>query len=237
MKNLTGKTFFRFSSTILPLFLWPFFVSANLQNMGAWYMYYWKVAPKETQIGFRGDVQLHSKLASREVNQLLLRGGLSYRPQNSQATYLLGYAHLSNYLSTDEQEHRIDEGRLFQEALFPQKISSRFSLAHRFRVEERWVAQQDFRSRIRYNLFTKLVLNQSEMSKGAVYLALYNEIFLNGPCQSSLIYNDTLFDRFFSYAAIGFCLNDDLKLQCGFLEQITPTQEKGLLQLSVHHSY
>jgi hypothetical protein len=121
--------------------------------------------------------------------------------------------------------------------LFPQRISSRLSLAHRLRVEERWVTQQDFRSRIRYNLFTKWVLNQAEMSKGAVYLALYNEIFLNGPSQSSFIYNDSLFDRFFSYAAIGFCLNNHLKVQCGFLEQITPTQEKGLLQLSFHHQY
>lgn len=237
MKNQTGKIFFRTLSITLLLSLLPLVASANLQNMGAWYMYYWKIAPKEKNIGLRGDVQLHGTLGHDEVDQLLVRGGLSFRPNKGKATYLLGYAHLSNYPNTNEHSDRINEARLFQEALFPQKISSRLSLAHRLRVEERWVTQQDFRSRIRYNLFTKWVLNQAEISKGAVYLALYNEIFLNGPSQSSFIYNDSLFDRFFSYAAIGFCLNDHLKVQCGFLEQITPTQEKGLLQLSFHHQY
>ncbi len=237
MKNQTGKSCIRILSLSLLVFLIPILTKANLQNMGAWYMYYWKVAPKEKKLGFRGDVQVHSKLGQNEVNQFLLRGGLSYHPTNTKASYLLGYAHLSNYTQLDGHSHRINEARLFQEALFPQKISSRLLLAHRFRLEERWVEQQDFRSRLRYNLFTKWVVNQPDLSKGAVYLALYNELFLNGPTPNELIYNNSLFDRFFSYAAIGYCINDQLKVQCGFLEQFTSQQDKGLVQLSFHHSY
>ena len=149
----------------------------------------------------------------------------------------MGFAHLSTFSQQDHTDNKTEEARLYQEALFPQKISQRFSLAHRIRLEERWVENQDFRSRLRYNLFTKWVFNQPKLSKGAVYLALYNEIFLNGPSPSELIYRNTLFDRFFSYAGIGYCLNDDLKIQCGFLEQFTPQQDKGWLQISFHHRY
>ena len=85
MKKYRGKNLFfsPISVTAFLLFLMPTLIHANLQNMGAWYMYYWKVSPKESHFGLRGDIQVHSHLEPSEVDKLMFRGGLSYRPGNS----------------------------------------------------------------------------------------------------------------------------------------------------------
>jgi len=127
------------------------------------------------------------------------------------------------------------ESRIYQEALFPVKFGNRFYTNHRFRYEQRFVENQDFRTRYRYNLFLNIPLNKKSMDSKTLYLALYNELFING--QRKIGGNNTVefFDRNRFYTALGYILKKGLKVQFGIMTQTTNNWSKRQLQFSIHH--
>lgn len=98
-------------------------------------MYFWNTQIKQGPWGFQGDVQYRNWNSIGDLEQLLLRGGLTYTPKNAAIKFTLGYGNIQTgtYGSSNEtsMEHRI-----YQEALFPQKIGERFYLTHRLRHEQ-----------------------------------------------------------------------------------------------------
>jgi len=220
------------------LILLPINLQAQLDKdqSGAWYMYFWNTAPQENRWGFQGDIQYRNWDLIGDLEQLLLRGGVTYQPKDRKVKLTLGYAHITsgefgggNATST--------ESRIYQEALLPQKIGNRVYLKHRFRLEQRFVETQDFRTRFRYNLFMNIPLNQESMAPGAVYLALYNEIFINGERDIGDGRRVELFDRNRFYGAIGYALRDGLSVQAGYMKQTTDAGSKSQVQLSLHHVF
>lgn len=226
---------------LFPLILMAFFVlPVNAQpdedQLGAWYMYFWNTTIQESNVGFQGDVQYRNWNLGGDLEQLLLRGGLTYKPENTSVKFTLGYG----YIRTGEfgtGKAFSEESRIYQEALLPQKIGSRFMLTHRFRYEQRFVEGQDFRTRYRYNLFLNIPLNQTDLQKGAIYLAVYNELFING--QRDIGDNRTveIFDRNRLYGALGYSVSDAMRVQLGVMEQTTDSWSKRQLQLSLHHTW
>lgn len=203
---------------------------------GAWYMYFWNTEFGESNWGLQGDVQYRNWNLGGDLEQLLLRGGLTYSPENTNIKFTLGYANITSGEFGDSDE-TTGESRIYQEALLPHKISNRFYLTHRFRYEQRWVEDQDFRTRYRYNIFLNLPLNQDNLTKNAIYLALYNEIFINGQREIGDNRSVELFDRNRFYSALGYSLRDNLRIQAGYMSQTTDNISKGQLQLSLHHSF
>ena len=96
---------------------------------------------------------------------------------------------------------------------------------------------QDFRTRFRYNIFVNIPFNQPDLKKGAVYLALYNELFVNAQKDIGNGRTVEYFDRNRTYGAIGHSLSDKLRMQLGYMQQTTNAWSKGQLQLSLHHSW
>ncbi|MEL6804854.1 MAG: DUF2490 domain-containing protein, partial [Bacteroidota bacterium] len=129
------------------------------------------------------------------------------------------------------------ENRIYQEALFSNKIGSRFLLTHRFRYEQRWVADQDLRTRYRYMLFLNIPFNKTDLSKGAIYLALYNELFINGQRDIGNGRSVEIFDRNRTYLGLGHSLSDRLRVQLGWMNQTTDAWAKGQAQFSAHHTF
>lgn len=199
-------------------------------------MYFWKAKVTEGGFGFQGDVQHRNFNLIGDLEQLLLRGGMTYTPPESKAMFTLGYAFISTGTFGDSKETR-PESRIYQEALLPHSIGTRFFLTHRYRFEQRWVQGQDMRTRFRYNLFLSIPFNQDNLNQGAIYLALYNELFING--QRAIGNGNTveLFDRNRAYGALGYSLTDNLRTQLGYMQQTTNSVSKGQLQLSLHHSF
>ena len=93
------------------------------------------------------------------------------------------------------------------------------------------------RTRYRYNLFLNIPLNQTNLDKNAIYLAFYNEIFINGQREIGNGQTVELFDRNRFYTALGYSLKDNLKVQLGYMEQTTNDLSKGQIQLSLHHTF
>ncbi len=206
-------------------------------ELGAWYMYFWTTSFNDGQgpWGLQGDVQFRNWDVIGDLEQLLLRGGLTYTPEGTNAKLTFGYANITTGAYGDS-DATVNESRIYQEALLPHRISNKIHLTHRFRFEQRFVEDQDFRTRFRYNLFLNIPLNQADFSKGAWYLAFYNELFING--QREIGEREVeLFDRNRFYAAIGHSLKDNLRTQLGYMIQTTDNWTKGQLQFSLHHSF
>lgn len=210
--------------------------SVDEDQLGAWYMYFWNVDFDESSFGLQGDVQYRNWNLLGDLEQLLLRGGITYRTKNSDAKFTLGYGNITTG-EFGESSRTTSESRIYQEALLPQKIESRFYITHRFRYEQRFVEDQDFRTRFRYALFLNIPLNERSLIKGALYLALYNEVFLNGERMIGRGREVDIFDRNRLYAALGYVISDHLRCQLGYMEQTTNELSKPQLQASLHHTF
>ena len=134
----------------------------NEAQLGAWYMYFYNKSFKNSQFGIQGDLQLRLWSPVSDLEQLLLRSGLTYKPENANILFTLGYANITTG-AYGESDAKVMENRIYQEALFPTKVGRVFLFNHRFRYEQRWVETQDLRTRFRYNLFLNAPLNGSAL--------------------------------------------------------------------------
>lgn len=212
------------------------FGQVDNDQTGAWYMYFYNKQFKNSQWGFQGDFQYRHWDLLGDLEQLLLRSGVTYTPAGSGITFTLGYANITTG-EFGESDDTFNENRIYQEALIPQKLWGRMYLVHRFRYEQRWVAGQDFRTRYRYNIFINIPLTHTEIVRNAVYLAFYNEIFING--QTGIGDGRTVsnFDRNRTYWGLGYSLTDHLRVQIGWMRQTTANWQKGQLQMGLHHNF
>ena len=207
----------------------------NEDKLGAWYMYFYNTSFDKGPWGVQGDIQHRNFNSFGDLEQLLLRSGLTYKPQNTNIKFTLGYGHITTGTYGDS-ESTTQESRIYQEALYPVKFGKRFYTNHRFRYEQRFVENQDFRTRYRYNLFLNIPLNQHIMDEKTISLAFYNELFING--ERNIGDNTTVefFDRNRLYIALGYFIKKQLKVQLGMMTQTTNNVEKNQLQLSIHHT-
>lgn len=205
-------------------------------QVGAWYMYFWNTRLKDSQWGFQGDGQYRAWDLLTDMEQLLLRGGVTYTTPKGDATFTLGYANVTSGDFGDSDDTS-GENRIYQEALLPQKIGDRVRLRHRFRFEQRWVEDQDFRTRFRYAIFIDIPINDKEMRKGTIYAAIYDELFINGQRDIGDGREVELFDRNRLYGGVGFALNPRRKVQLGYMLQTTDNWSKTQLQFSFHHTF
>lgn len=205
-------------------------------QLGAWYMYFFQKKFEKSNFGVQGDYQFRFWNLGTDLEQILLRTGVTYTPENAAILFTQGYGYIITG-EPGEETHTFKENRVYQEALFSNKIGGRFLFTHRLRFEQRWVEGQDFRTRYRYNMFLNVPFNARELSKNVVYLALYNEIFINGQRDIGDGRRVEYFDRNRTYLGIGFGLRDNLRVQTGWMKQTTSDWSKGQLQLSLHHAF
>lgn len=205
----------------------------NQDKVGAWYMYFFNTTFKESRFGFQSDIQYRNWDMVGDLEQLLLRGGLTFKPNNADIKFTIGYANITTGAYGSDNSTSA-ESRIYQEALFPVQFGKRFYTDHRFRFEQRFVANQSLRTRYRYNLFLNIALNKPAMDKNTIYLALYNEHFVNGQRNIGNGNSVEIFDRNRFYTGIGYMIKKGVKVQLGFMNQSTDSWSKNQLQFSFH---
>lgn len=206
-------------------------------QLGAWYMYFYSVDFKESRWGVQGDFQYRDWRGLGDREQLLLRSGLTFTPKDSGIKFTLGYANISTGQFGTEIDNPVVENRIYQEALFSNIVLKRLLLTHRFRYEQRWVEDQDFRTRFRYNFFANFPFEGTTLNKGTPYFAFYNEIFINGEREIGNGRSVQFFDRNRTYLGLGYALTDTIRFQLGWMQQTTVNWQKGQLQFSMHHTF
>ena len=203
--------------------------------MGAWYMYFFNTTLNESPWGVQGDIQYRNWNLAGDLEQLLLRGGITYQPKMAEVKLTLGCGNITTGTYGPETSNN-SESRIYQEVLFPLKFGTRLHTNHRFRYEQRFPESQAFRTRYRYNVFINIPLNKPTMDSKTVYLSLYNEIFINGQRNVGDGNFVEVFDRNRLYVALGYLIKKGLKVQMGFMNQTTDTWRKNQLQFSFHQT-
>lgn len=205
-------------------------------QIGGWYMLFWNTRFDNSRWGLQGDIQHRNFDLSGDLEQLLIRGGVTYSPESMPGLFTLGYANISTG-TFGPSGRETGEHRIYQEGLFSQSVGERVKLSHRFRFEQRWVDGQDFRARLRYALFANVPLNRTDLKAGAVYLSFYNELFLNANRDIGNGRRVDFFDRNRTYAAFGYSISDAARMQFGYMHQSTDNVDKGQIQLSLHATF
>lgn len=225
--------------TILLLFAILFTNSSFSQEhddqWGAWYMYFFNSDFKDSKFGIQADAQYRDWQLAGDFQQSILRGALTYKPIAG-VKLAAGYSYFTNGAEGDSKATTY-EHRLFQDANLPQKIGNFMAINHRIRIEERWVEDQDFRSRIRYLLAFTIPLTKDEEEKTKFYLVIFDEVFVNGQKSIGDGRKVTLFDRNWLYGALGYAFSEHFKVQVGALNQVTEANVKNNLQVSLIHNF
>lgn len=206
-------------------------IAQEESDLGSWYMYFGNFRFSESPLAIHGEVQYRNNNILGDLEQLLLRTGLQYNLKSGQASFLAGYASITTGIPGEASE-TFHENRIYQEVILRQKLG-KVGLMHRYRYEQRWIADADFRTRFRYAIFVNVPLNKRDLAeKGALYVQIYDEIFLNG---EKLTENSQYFDRNRIYLGLGYRTSTKLALQFGIMEQTSNSMSKTQLQFSAFH--
>lgn len=208
-----------------------FSFSQENSDLGAWYMYFGNFRFSESPWAIHGEAQYRNHNLIGDLEQLLLRTGLQYNLKDGSASFLAGYGSITSE-SEGEPDVSFHENRLYQEVILRQKVG-KVGLMHRFRYEQRWIENVDFKTRFRYAIFVNVPINSISLGeKGSWYIQAYDEIFING---EKLNDQSEFFDRNRLYLGLGYRVVKDLSFQIGMMEQTTDTYSKTYFQLSAFH--
>lgn len=176
------------------------------------------------------DVQVRSNDNWDGVKNVLFRPGLTYHINKNQ-NVTAGYLFASTNATPTKIEHRI-----WQQYIINHKLGNALT-AHRFRLEQRFLADDNFAQRLRYfiRLIQPLQKTEQGFTKGA-FFALQNEIFLN--IQNKEVINNSLFDQNRLYLAMGYRFSKKLDLEAGYLKQSihgkTRNTDNNVAQLALY---
>jgi len=199
----------------------------QVSDTGNWFIYFGNQAINK-KWNWHNEVQYRNYNFAGDLQQLLLRTGIGYNLSENNNNILLGYGYINsqNYAPNSEEKSGIDEHRIYQQFITRQNFS-RFSIQHRYRLEQRFFAD-DFRLRMRYFLSTNIALNNKAMTNNTYYLSVYNEIFLNT--------EGAVFDRNRLYGAVGYMLNKNWRFELGFMAQTLQTSNRNQFQIVVFNN-
>lgn len=198
---------------------------AQSSDLGNWYIYFGNKKLND-KWNIHHEVQYRNYNMIGDLEQLLLRAGVGYNLTENNNNVLMGYGYIlsSNYIYGGEKVN-VEEHRIYQQFITKQSFS-RFSISHRYRLEERFV-NQDFKFRFRYFLAVKMALSKPKLEDNTLYLSGYNEIFLNG--------TSSIFDRNRLYGGLGYKVSSSLSFELGYMNQFFETT--GRDQLNVIMSF
>lgn len=161
-----------------------------------------------------------------DFEQLVFRTGVGYNTSKI-SNISAGYAFISTgeYDSFNNKSY-YNEHRLFQEYSSHVRFS-RFYITQRNRLEERFKLNQTT-FRIRY--FSQIIcpINKKNLEKNAFYLMAYNELFVN--------FKSPRFDRDRMGGTLGFCFNNDLRLEVGIMKQVFETKNRPQFQMIFYNT-
>ncbi|MEZ4801355.1 MAG: DUF2490 domain-containing protein [Gelidibacter sp.] len=197
----------------------PFFSMAQDSSFGNWLIYFGnkQFNPKWN---LHHEVQYRNYNAIGDLEQLLLRTGFGYNLSES-TNVLLGYGYIlsENYIGDTDEKVSINEHRIYQQFISKHKVIG-ISMQHRYRFEQRFI-KDDFKLRFRYFLGLNVPLSKNESNK--YYLSAYNEIFLNT--------KTAIFDRNRLYGGVGYKINQNIKVEVGYMNQFFETSGRDQLNI------
>ena len=216
--------FFRF----LLFLLIPVSMHAQESAVGNWMMYFGNQKLSD-RWNWHNEIQYRNYNFAGDLEQLLFRTGIGYNLSANNNNLLLGYAYIHGepYVAGTDEKTNVNEHRIFQQFISRQQFG-RFYLQHRYRIEERFI-EDDFKMRFRYFLGLNVPINKKEMVSKAIYLSLYNEIFIQP--------KSPVFDRDRVYGAIGYVFSSNLKVEAGMMAQLLENSDRAQFQIALFNTF
>lgn len=213
-----------FRSTILAILL-SFCVHPSFgqsSNFGNWLIYFGNQAINN-KWNWYNEVQVRNYNFIGDLEQLVLRTGIGYNLSENNNNVLLGFAYIysERYTPVIDKKVSSDVYAIYEQFITRQNFGRVFIL-HRYRIEERFLPN-DFRMRFRYFLSFNIPFTDQSMSRRALYVSAYNEIFING--------ETPVYDQDRVYGALGFVINQNLRAELGVMTQIFENRNKSQLQM------
>lgn len=198
--------------------------NAQKSNTGNWLMLFGN-EKVDSKFNLHYEVQYRDYDMLGDLNQLLLRTGIGYNLSENNNNVLLGYAYVHSH-NYDENQNikQLDEHRIYQQFTTKQKFG-RISLNHRYRIEERFL-EPKLEVRFRYQIGLNIPFNNTSLVKNTWYANVYNEIFINAKKEA--------FDRNRVYGAIGYVVNDKLRIEGGFMNQAVKSGSRNQVQIGIY---
>ncbi len=196
---------------------------AQDSDLGNWLLYFGN-KKINTKLNWHHEVQYRNFNAIGDLEQLLLRTGIGYNLTENNNNLLLGYGfiHSQNFVDFSDDKVNVNEHRIFQQFITRQSLG-RVKLQHRYRFEQRWIEDSDFRLRFRYFLSLNIAINNVDIVDNTWYGSVYNEIFIND--------DQVIFDRNRLYFGIGYKLNKTAKFEIGYMNQFLNNDNRDQINL------
>ncbi len=211
------------------LLFFPIALSAQENDFGNWYIYFGNKQLSD-RWNWHHEVQYRNYNFIGDLEQLLLRTGIGYNLTENNNNLLLGYGYIlsENYVQgSTEDKISFGEHRIFQQFITRQNVGP-VGLQHRYRFEQRFIDDTDFRIRFRYFLGINIPLTNKTMGEDTFYLSAYNEIFLNG--------QNAVFDRNRLYGALGYAFSKNFRMELGVMSQIYESRNRAQFQIVVFNN-
>lgn len=219
------KTLGRRTLVLALMGLLPAFGFAQQDILGNWIMYFGqnRIAEKWS---VHTEMQYRSHDVGTDTDQWLFRIGLNYLIQPT--VWLTGgYAYISNHpYGSDQTGALTTEDRIWQQLLVKNALG-RVDLEHRYRFEQRWI-ENNFTTRFRYRFLGTLPLNKNRMGPGALFLCVYDEIFIKN--------HRPYYDRNRFYTALGYQFKPTANIQAGFMNQTVASYDKWYFQVALFYN-
>jgi len=204
-------------------------------NGHSWWVYYGDHPVKKSKFGVLAEVQIRRTKFADAWQQLLLRGGTTYRvTPRVQLGGGYGFIRTGRY-GGYPFDRAFNEHRIFEQATF-RHDAGRLELEHRYRVEQRWLqafaggkSYWRYQDRFRYQLRGAVNVTKANAQGQQWYLFGGDELFLNfGPN-----YGASPFDQNRAYFGVGRKLSPSNRLEVSYLNQFL-VQRTGLVEESNH---
>ena len=180
----------------------------------------------------KNKISIHTEYQWRRANGLknwqqgLLRTGINFAVRKD-VSFNAGYTFAETFpygdypVATAFPEHRI-----FEQVVIKNPVG-KMDISHRFTLEQRFVGKvliqngsketdYTFLNRMRYRLRTEIPLNKTKQGKNGWSIAFQDEIFIGWGKNISA----NIFDQNRLAVLIGYKVNQNLKFEVGFLNQI-----------------
>ena len=198
-------------------------------ELGLWAQYSGTFRTADLPVGLVAEAQLRHHRFASDLDQVVGRVGVQVHLPGH-VTLTQGYGHVYGEPAGETAGSTV-EHRLFQDVGGSRSVGA-VKLSPRVRLEERWVEDQPFQTRLRLSLGATVPLTGDAVRRGSVYTAGSAELFLRGPGRG----DHPVYDRTRLYGGIGVRASGELGVQAGLLAQVYDGETDLQVQLSLHHA-
>lgn len=205
---------FTFAAAMKKLYFLLFSLFISLfaaAQLGTWQTQSFTFNFKNKKLNGFFEAQARANNLTKDFFYTEFKGGLNYKAFDNSA-FLIGVGHYRTYQPEGNFKGPMtsNEMRVWEQAVLTNYLS-RVKFEHRFRIEQRFFKDADYRNRFRYRANFFFPINKTKFEKGTWYINAHDEIFLNNKAPH--------FERNRIFIGAGYYLNKTLTIQPGLMNQ------------------